>query len=145
MQKKAVKQVVGLVGRTYEERCAELGLCTLRARREMADLIQVYKTLKCTNDENLLKGPQIREICGKMQIRTIWCVLGQGWTSENTALRSEQFMNGINYPLRSKTWRTFINSKMHSNTYTGEQWEAWRRATSASKQETADHQEGPGA
>ncbi len=55
VQKKAVKQVVGLVGSTYEERCAELDIDTLRARREMADLIQVYKTLKCENDVNIFK------------------------------------------------------------------------------------------
>ncbi len=45
VQMKAVKQVVGLRGTTYRDRCRELNLDTLKDRREMADLIQVWKII----------------------------------------------------------------------------------------------------
>ena len=35
--------IVGLDGKTYEEKCDELNLDRLVVRRQMADLIQVYK------------------------------------------------------------------------------------------------------
>ena len=52
-------------------------------------------------------------------------------------------MNGTSSLLKSKMWIPFISSKMHSNTHTGDQWEALMRAASVSTQERADHLEGP--
>jgi len=46
VQKRAVNLVVGLVGRTYEEKLTELGLNTLKDRRIQIDLIQTFKILK---------------------------------------------------------------------------------------------------
>ena len=38
--------ISGLAGRTYLERCAELGLETLEKRRETQDLLQLFKMVK---------------------------------------------------------------------------------------------------
>ena len=46
VQKKAVGMISGLAGRTYLERCAELGLETLEKRRETQDLLQLFKMVK---------------------------------------------------------------------------------------------------
>ena len=43
VQKKAVKMISGLAGNTYEEKCKELGLESLEARRNKQDLLQTYK------------------------------------------------------------------------------------------------------
>ncbi len=45
VQKRAIKQVTGLAGRSYEERLGELGMVTLEERRHQADMAQVYKIL----------------------------------------------------------------------------------------------------
>jgi hypothetical protein len=43
VQERAVKMVSGLAGRDYEEKCKEIGLETLKERREIQDMAQVYK------------------------------------------------------------------------------------------------------
>jgi len=45
VQEKAVKMVAGLNGKTYGEKCAELGLETLESRRRDQDMNLVYKLL----------------------------------------------------------------------------------------------------
>jgi len=45
VQKKAIKAVSGLKGKTYEERLLELAIPSLEQRRNEADLIQVYKII----------------------------------------------------------------------------------------------------
>ena len=43
VQIKAVNMISGLAGKTYEEKCLELGLETLEERRKKQDLLQTYK------------------------------------------------------------------------------------------------------
>ena len=43
VQKKAVGMISGLSGKTYEEKCQEIGLDTLETRRTRQDLLQAYK------------------------------------------------------------------------------------------------------
>ena len=50
VQRRAVKMVTNLKGRTYEERLAELGMVTLETRRKRGDLIQAYKVLSGKDD-----------------------------------------------------------------------------------------------
>ena len=45
VQKRAVNVISGLTGKTYEEKCRELGLDTLEDRRNKQDLTQAYKIL----------------------------------------------------------------------------------------------------
>ena len=45
VQKQAVKMISGLQAHSYEERLKELNLWTLEKRREMFDMVQVYKIL----------------------------------------------------------------------------------------------------
>ncbi len=40
VQKRAVKMISGLEGKTYEERLKEVGLLTLEERRHQADMVQ---------------------------------------------------------------------------------------------------------
>ena len=42
VQQQAVKMMSGLKGRTYEEKCKEIGLETLEERRKNMDMIQTY-------------------------------------------------------------------------------------------------------
>ena len=46
VQKRAVKMMSGLEGKTYEERLEEIGLDSLETRRSKADLIQTFKIMK---------------------------------------------------------------------------------------------------
>jgi ribonuclease P/MRP protein subunit RPP40 len=43
VQEKAVRMVTGLKGTTYEEKCTELGLETLKIRRERQDMALTHK------------------------------------------------------------------------------------------------------
>ena len=45
VQRRAVKAVTNLQGRTYEERLRELGMDTLEERRRRGDLLQAYRVL----------------------------------------------------------------------------------------------------
>ena len=83
VQKKAVSMMSGLVGLNYEEKCKELNLDTLQARRDKQDLQELYKMLtmtgsldpdtmfkkvearqgvatRSTRDENRLQAPRTR-------------------------------------------------------------------------------------
>ena len=53
VQQQAVKMISGLRGRTYEEKCKEIGLDTLERRREDTDMIQTYKII--TGADNVKK------------------------------------------------------------------------------------------
>ena len=64
VQRKAVGMISGLEGGSYEEKCKELGLDTLEARREQQDLLETFKFMKCREQQtegNLLKRPQERQ------------------------------------------------------------------------------------
>ena len=50
VQKRAMKMVSGLKGNTYEERLKEVGLTSLRERRERGDMIHVWKILHEKDD-----------------------------------------------------------------------------------------------
>ena len=52
VQIKAVNMISGLRGKTYEEKCLELGLDSLETRRKNHDLVQTYKIIK----EQVSKG-----------------------------------------------------------------------------------------
>ena len=63
VQRKAIGMISGLKTKTYEERCKELGLETLEARRERQDLLETYKIREKqgkTNTGRLLPGNQVR-------------------------------------------------------------------------------------
>ncbi len=67
VQKKAVRQIVGLQGTTYEEKCQELGLELLIKRREQSDLVQVWKSLHQEENEN---GNSLFEYVSSDTVRT---------------------------------------------------------------------------
>ena len=46
VKEKAIKMILGLTGRTYEERLEELGMPSLELRRVHYDLVQVYKIIR---------------------------------------------------------------------------------------------------
>ena len=46
VQRRAIRMVSGLTGRTYDDKLDELGLTTLTERRHQVDMQQVYKILK---------------------------------------------------------------------------------------------------
>lgn len=46
VQRRAIRQVAGLAGSTYEEKCKELNLDTLRERRRKQDLTQTFKIIR---------------------------------------------------------------------------------------------------
>jgi hypothetical protein len=46
VQEKAIRQIGGLKGKTYTERCRELDLETLAKRRFMQDMSQTFKIVK---------------------------------------------------------------------------------------------------
>ena len=53
VQKRALKMVSGLIGNTYEERLKEVGLTSLKERRDRGDMIQVWKILHEKDDVKL--------------------------------------------------------------------------------------------
>ena len=52
VQKRMVRQVTGLQGKTYEERLAELKMETLERRRRAQDLVQAHKIIHGVDDVN---------------------------------------------------------------------------------------------
>ena len=56
VQKRAVNMVVGLKGRTYEEKLKEIGLMSLKQRRLRGDMIQIWKYIhgKCPMAHDML-------------------------------------------------------------------------------------------
>ena len=52
VQRRAVNLVVGLKGRTYEEKLAELGITSLLERRKKMDLIQTFKIINGLDNVN---------------------------------------------------------------------------------------------
>jgi hypothetical protein len=50
VQRKAIGKISNLGSKSYEERLAELGLQTLRKRRERRDLIKTYKIVSGISD-----------------------------------------------------------------------------------------------
>ncbi len=55
VQEKAVKMVSGLRSKEYADRCAELGLETLKKRQQNQDMGLVYKLLNGEEESNLFK------------------------------------------------------------------------------------------
>ena len=58
VQERAVNRVVGLKGRTYEEKLKEVGLLSLEDRRKRGDQIQVWKTVhgRCNMDPSMFQS-----------------------------------------------------------------------------------------
>ena len=52
VQMKAVGMISGLAGRTYEDRCKELGLETLEVRRVKQDMLQTHKLLRSASGQS---------------------------------------------------------------------------------------------
>ena len=66
VQMRAVRMISGLKGATYEDRLSELGLTTLKLRRERGDLIEVYKILtgkECVNSDTWFRMAA-SDMCG---------------------------------------------------------------------------------
>jgi hypothetical protein len=96
VQKKAVGMVSGLKGKSYEERCAELGLETLETRRIKQDMSLVHISSAMAEEKN----------CSQQQADTMesvqdWPWRRMGWqhhlpgqTSENTRLQYGQWSTG---------------------------------------------------
>ena len=68
VQKRAVKAVSNLQGRTYEDRLAELKLDSLEDRRKRGDLLQVNRVL--TNKDRV--RPSLIRTKSKLKIQ--WCI-----------------------------------------------------------------------
>ena len=49
---KAIGMISGLTSRSYEEKCKEIGLETLEARRERQDLLEAYKIIQGKNQRD---------------------------------------------------------------------------------------------
>lgn len=50
VQKKAVKQIAGLTGMKYDERCSKLGLDSLEKRRWQQDIKHTFKIMRGSSD-----------------------------------------------------------------------------------------------
>ncbi len=62
VQEKAVKMVTGLKGRSYEDRCVELGLERLDVRRDKQDMVEVFKQLQGENSLFTMAGTGGRNV-----------------------------------------------------------------------------------
>ena len=58
VQEKAVRMVSGLKGTTYEEKCTELGLETLKTRRERQDMALAHKYVMSEEKGPIHSGKQ---------------------------------------------------------------------------------------
>ena len=121
VQRRAVKMVTNLKGRTYSQRLTELGMITLEERRERGDLIQAYKVLtgkemvshqtwfqmntgeddrRQTRDRGGLLSVERKE--GRLEIRqNFWSVrVANKWNMlpdmVKSAARVDTFKNGLN-------------------------------------------------
>ncbi len=60
VQRRLVKEILGVAGTTYEEKLCQLGLETLEERRRKLDLIQVHKIVS-SDDDTIAKFFQTHE------------------------------------------------------------------------------------
>ncbi len=74
-QEKALEQMVGLGGETYEERCKKAGIDTLERRRypqDMTQRLKILKGIKEVNSENLFQlaevGRRTRVTAGQLNL-----------------------------------------------------------------------------
>ena len=74
VQKRAVRMISNIRGRTYEERLAELGETTLETRRQRGDMIQTYR---------ILSGKD------KVTPRTWFTLAGKAPANDSTRTRAE--------------------------------------------------------
>ncbi len=92
------KMVSGLKGNTYEEKCAELGLETLKSRQELQDVTSVHKNPVCACDRQDLftqaittEGPEP----GGQQVKNVSSNNLPGPISGRTPLRPEYTGSGL--------------------------------------------------
>ena len=58
VQMKAIGMISGLTSRSYEEKCKEIGLETLEARRERQDLLEAYKIIQLDGEKMLTRATE---------------------------------------------------------------------------------------
>jgi len=89
VQQKALRNTSGLKGRTYEERCEEVGLETLAARRKRHDMIQTFKILKG------IDGVKSEEIFEKVAHAAGTRLAADPWNLKKTRARKEIRINSF--------------------------------------------------
>ena len=102
VQKKAVGMISGLKGGGYEEKCKELGMETLEARREKQDLLQAFKILKGpepNNAEKILLKQRTRNGAMTRNSAEPWNIAVQRPSLDegNIVLQAEPQMHGTSY------------------------------------------------
>jgi hypothetical protein len=91
VQKRAVRMISGLEGKTYEARLKEVGLLSLEERRRQVDMVQTYKIV---TGKDMVKsetwfqsvtvtGRATRSANDPLNVRPQACRLGQGDTSSH--------------------------------------------------------------
>ncbi len=90
VQEKALKMVTGLVGRSYEERCLEVGLQTLERRRWEQDMVEVYRILK-RGDEDYAREILPRTNGGNVRTRLAAGAMNLAKMYSRTDLRKNSF------------------------------------------------------
>jgi hypothetical protein len=125
VQKRAVSMVAGLNGRTYEERCRELGLQTLEQRRQDQDMAQVHRFSKRVGNINtdllfekaaIREGPVTRQPgdaenfkvpAARLEMRknSFTVRMVQKWNELPTIIKSAK--NGEIFKRELKKWREY--------------------------------------
>ena len=134
VQIKAVNMISGLVGRTYEEKCSELGLDTLKERRKKQDLLQTYKI--CSGKDRVSPdqlfervgdnpGRETRFTADPMNIMVRRSRLDI--RKNSFAIRIAEDWNGLHPDIKSSRTTNAFKNAIKTHRYTGTQVAAHRR------------------
>ena len=80
VQRKAVGMISGMKGRSYEEKCRELGIETLEERRKKQDLFEAFKIMKGpepNNAKRILQRQETRNVAVTRNSTEPWNILVQ--------------------------------------------------------------------
>eukprot|EP00794_Sanderia_malayensis_P001938 gene1938-2204_t len=100
VQRRAIKLIRGLKGRSYEQRLQTLGLFTFAFRRLRGDLIETYKIVSSLSDPETSPDPHLlRETSAQGNGRKLEVRRARASTcSAITSSQSESQKSGTSYP-----------------------------------------------
>ena len=107
VQMKAIGMISGLTSRSYEEKCKEIGLETLEARRERQDLLEAYKIIQLDGEKMLTRATERAGVVSRTALDPWKLEIPRDLKLGKILSPPECLKNGTDYLQISKPQRTY--------------------------------------